>query len=118
MKTKVTCFVLATLALVVIMAGVPLVAQEAARFADPERVAAFLDAQPRAAITLLEAMLSQEQLTALEHAMFPLPTDDEKRKVYEATLTWLRRTGLADDDVAVAELTRKLDALPPVVEPK
>jgi len=116
MKHVVACLVLATLALGFV--GLAVSAQEAARFSDPERVAAFLDARPRVAVSLLESMLSQEALTALETAMFPAPTNEERRKMYEAARTVLRRTGLGPEDPAVAELTRKLAALPTPVEPE
>lgn len=85
--------------------------QEAVRFADRARVAEFLDARPYEAVGLLEEMLSQEQVTALEGAMFPAPGDEEKRLVYERVRTALSRLGLGSGDELIRVVTTRLDAL-------
>ena len=85
--------------------------EEPVHFADRERVAEFLDARPYEAVGLLEEMLSQEQVTALEGAMFPAPSDEETRVVYERVRTALIRLGLESGDELVRVVTTRLDAL-------
>ena len=85
--------------------------QTEAHFSDPERVQLFLDNHPDAAVKLLESVLSQEQVTALEKAMFPEPSEDEKRSAYEAVQATLKRIGLGADDALRQTVSARIESL-------
>jgi hypothetical protein len=82
-----------------------------AHFSDAERVAQYLDSNPGAAVALLETVLTQEQVDALERTMFPEPTDVAKKATYERINTDLKRLGLSADDVLIREIALRVDAL-------
>ncbi len=85
--------------------------QTEARFSDPERVQLFLDNHPDAAVKLLESVLSQEQAAALEKAMFPEPSEDEKRSAYETVQATLKRIGLGADDALQQTVSARIESL-------
>jgi hypothetical protein len=80
-------------------------------FTDPERVQQFLDNRPDAAVKLLESVLSQEQVDALEKAMFPEPGNDERQSAYEQVQTILKRIGLGSDDALVQGVSARIESL-------
>ena len=85
--------------------------QTEVHFSDPERVQLFLDNHPDAAVKLLESVLSQEQVTALEKAMFPEPSEDEKRSAYETVQATLKRIGLGADDALLQNVSARIESL-------
>jgi hypothetical protein len=82
-----------------------------AAFSDPERVAQFFDNSPSEAVRLLEGVLSQEQVDALERAMFPEPSKEEQRSVYAKVETTLKRLGLAGDDALLRAVSARKESL-------
>lgn len=78
--------------------------QEKAAFKDGDRMAAEFDARPRDAIAAVEAVCSQEQLDAIEAALCPALTAEEKLGELEAARKALTRAGMKKDDAIVAAL--------------
>jgi len=85
--------------------------EKTAAFSDPERVAQFLDNSPSEAVRLLETVLSQEQIDALEQAMFPAPSKDEQRNAYAKVESTLKRIGLAGDDTLLRAVSARIESL-------
>jgi hypothetical protein len=87
-------------------------AQDKAAFADPARVAAYINNDSRAFVAMLEGVLTQRQCDDIEVALFPPPTDTEKRKALERAVLALRDAGLKGNSAAVIEIVKELDAMP------
>lgn len=96
--------------LVLARSGVAAEEPSGPRFVDWERVAQYLDSNPVAAVNLLEGVLSQTQIDALERAMFPEPGDAEKSTVYCHVATELKRLGLPADDALLQEVSARAEA--------
>ena len=80
-------------------------------FNDPNRVIGFLDRSPEMAVKLLEGILSQDQANALERAMFPEPTNEEKKTAYRQVSQQLKRLGLPADDELLRAVRVRAEAL-------
>ena len=114
MKTKVIYLVFGFLALSSIVLVV--YAQEAAHFADPERVEQCLDNNPRLVREVIEAVCTPKQIADIEAALFPMPTEAEKKVAYERARMALVRSGLDATSPVIVEIDKMLQAL--VVEPQ
>jgi hypothetical protein len=84
---------------------------QGARFAQRERVALAMDNAPERVIAALESILSQEQLTELESALLPAPSDSEKRAALDDVKQRLLRAGFANDDPIVTAIATRTDAI-------
>ena len=85
--------------------------EKQAAFSDPERVAQFLDNSPSAAVGLFEAVMSQEQIDAVERAMFPEASKEEQEDAYAKVETVLKRLGLAGDDALLKAVSARKASL-------
>jgi hypothetical protein len=86
------------------------------RFRDTNTVAERLHNNPSQAAALLESVLNDQQIAALEFALFPVPTADARREALVAAQRVLLRAGLPQDDPALAAITAEIAALPNPVE--
>ena len=107
----VSVFCASVLAAVGQVAAVDVGEAVATRFNDPNRVMGFLDRSPEVAVKLLEGILSQEQANALESAMFPEPTKEEKKSAYRQVSQQLKRLGLPTDDELLRAVSARAEAL-------
>jgi len=70
-----------------------------------------MDHNPRRAIAVLEAVLSQEQANAVERALCPEPSAAEKREGLLQVEVALLRLGLADNDGLVQAVRARAESL-------
>lgn len=91
-------------------------AQDPPAFSDPARVAQYMDNQPRTVVALLEGVLTQEQIDALEASMFPEATYAEELAALEKAKLDLQRVGVTDeDDPVVVALNAAIATLIPLI---
>jgi hypothetical protein len=76
-----------------------------AHFSDWERVAMYCHDNPGLTVRLLEQHLTQEQIDALEQAMFPEPSPDQKQAVYRRVQTGFRRLELPSEDTLIQAIS-------------
>ena len=82
-----------------------------AQFNQRERVAVAMDNSPEAVVAALESTLTQQQLDAIESALFPAPTDLEKRSALDDVKLKLLRAGFAADDPLLAAIDARVDEI-------
>ncbi len=85
--------------------------EQSVGFSDRERVARLFDEQPLRVVELLETILTQAQVDALEQALFPAPTASEKAVRLGEVKQELRRLGLKDDDELVRAVADRIELL-------
>lgn len=88
-----------------------LVQAAGAQFNQRERVAVAMDNSPEAVVAALESTLTQQQLDAIESALFPAPTDLEKRSALDDVKLKLLRAGFAADDPLLAAIDARVDEI-------
>lgn len=71
---------------------------------DSQAVRERFDNNPRQFIASLEALMTAEQLTALESTLFPEPDDPRRKRALEAARLVLLRAGVSADNSAVLSL--------------
>jgi len=95
----------------VVAAGVLASAQEAVAFRDRDRVAAAMDHRPHVVIAHLAAILTQDQVDALESALFPEPSVAEKVAGLGAVKRALVRLGFSETDALVEAVCSRIEQL-------
>ncbi|NUM52545.1 MAG: hypothetical protein HUU46_02770 [Candidatus Hydrogenedentes bacterium] len=94
---------------------------QGAKFSQPERVRLAMDNSPEVVIAALEAILTQEQITAFETVLLPKPSDAEKQSALDDAKRKLMLAGFAADDPVIVAISSRVDEITvdaaPAVEP-
>lgn len=101
----------AVAALIVDFAFVRAHAQGAAAFTQRARLEALMDNSPALVVSALESLLTQEQINALESALFIAIPNDRKRETLESVKAQLLSAGLAETDPIVVAVEQRAEAL-------
>ena len=80
-------------------------------FRDKQVMAERFNNNPNQIVTLLEGVLSDEQVAAMEVALFPAPDRTERKAVLEDARQILVRAGIPIEDSAVAALDNEIAAI-------
>lgn len=80
-------------------------------FRDKQAVAERCNNNPKEFVTLLESALTNEQVSVIEIALFPEPTEATRKKALEEAHLTLVRAGFPADDPAVTALNAEIGAI-------
>lgn len=80
-------------------------------FRDEQVMAERLNNNPHQIVTLLEGILTDEQMDAMEVALFPAPDRTERKAVLEEARQILVRAGIPIEDSAVTALDNEIGLL-------
>lgn len=78
-------------------------------FTDPEAVAERMHNNPAVTVSVLESILTEQQVTAVELQLMPEPSTDERKQVLREAVRLLKRAGLPEDDAIVAAIRRETE---------
>lgn len=81
-------------------------------FRDRRAVAERCNNNPKEFVALLESVLTNEQVSGIESALFPAPTEAVRKGALEKARLALIRAGLPTADTAVTALDAEIDAIP------
>jgi len=104
---------IASLLIAGLLAGGGVYAQ-GATFSQRARIELAMDNAPSRVADALEAILTADQVRALEAALLPQPTDDTMRAALEAAKTRLLQAGFAKNDPLVVAVETRENELKPV----
>lgn len=107
-QTVLCCFAI-VLMLALLTAG--LVHAQGGRFTQRERIALAMDNSPEIVLDALEAILSPEQIVALEAALLPAPTDAQKKDALSDVKLKLLQAGFAKDDPLITAIGVRADEI-------
>lgn len=81
------------------------------QFRNREEVTERFRNNPDQIVTLVEGVLSDQQVASIEVALFPQPSVEERKKALEAARRVLVRAGIQSDDPALLTLESEIAAV-------
>lgn len=80
-------------------------------FGNREEVVERFHNNPDRIVALVEGVLSDEQVASIEEALFPQPSEEERKEALEAARRILVRVGIQSDDPALLTLESEIAAI-------